>query len=90
MTSLICISHPLSQDRHHFLMLLIHRLYFIFRFQKHVIFSPPHLFQLAYIEGWKLVNLANETFGFNGWSHSVTHQTVGKILSFYFNVLYLF
>jgi len=33
--------------------------------------------QLAYIEGWRLVNLANETFGFNGWSHSVTHQNVG-------------
>ena len=32
--------------------------------------------KLAYIEGWRLVNLANETFGFNGWSHSVTHQTV--------------
>ncbi|XP_035827022.1 DNA repair protein RAD52 homolog isoform X2 [Aplysia californica] len=31
--------------------------------------------KLAYIEGWKLINLANETFGFNGWSHSVTQQT---------------
>ncbi|XP_071083588.1 uncharacterized protein [Haliotis cracherodii] len=32
--------------------------------------------KLAYIEGWRLINLANETFGFNGWSHSVSHQTV--------------
>lgn len=32
--------------------------------------------KLAYIEGWRLVNLANEMFGFNGWSHSVTHQTI--------------
>ncbi|XP_036368902.1 DNA repair and recombination protein rti1-like [Octopus sinensis] len=32
--------------------------------------------KLAYIEGWRLINLANETFGFNGWSHSVTQQTV--------------
>ncbi|KAK6176083.1 hypothetical protein SNE40_014438 [Patella caerulea] len=32
--------------------------------------------KLAYIEGWKLINIANETFGFNGWSHSVTNQTV--------------
>ncbi|GFN88846.1 DNA repair protein rad52 homolog [Plakobranchus ocellatus] len=32
--------------------------------------------KLAYIEGWRLTNLANETFGFNGWSHSVTQQTV--------------
>ncbi|GFR77443.1 DNA repair protein RAD52 homolog [Elysia marginata] len=32
--------------------------------------------KLAYIEGWRLTNLANETFGFHGWSHSVTQQTV--------------
>lgn len=35
--------------------------------------------QLAYVEGWKLINLANETFGFNGWSHSVTHQNIGEM-----------
>lgn len=32
--------------------------------------------KLAYIEGWRLVGLANEVFGFNGWSHSVTQQTI--------------
>ncbi|KAK8381430.1 hypothetical protein O3P69_018483 [Scylla paramamosain] len=32
--------------------------------------------RLAYIEGWKVVMLANEIFGFNGWSHSVTSQTI--------------
>ncbi|ESO06134.1 hypothetical protein HELRODRAFT_64872 [Helobdella robusta] len=32
--------------------------------------------KLAYVEGWKLVNLANEIFGFNGWSHSIVNQTV--------------
>ncbi|XP_072181886.1 uncharacterized protein [Diadema setosum] len=32
--------------------------------------------KLAYIEGWRLINLANETFGFNGWSHSITNQTI--------------
>ena len=44
-------------------------------------FETPYFFiyfQLAYIEGWKLINLANETFGFNGWSHSVTHQNIGE------------
>ena len=35
--------------------------------------------QIAYIEGWKLVNLANEVFGFNGWSHSVTHMNIDFI-----------
>ncbi|XP_013382921.1 DNA repair protein RAD52 homolog isoform X2 [Lingula anatina] len=41
--------------------------------------ATPHLAcfgQLAYVEGWRLINLANETFGFNGWSHSVTHQNI--------------
>lgn len=32
--------------------------------------------KVAYIESWRLVNLANEMFGFNGWSHSITTQTV--------------
>ena len=34
--------------------------------------------KLAYIEGWRLGGLANEVFGFNGWSHSVVQQTIGK------------
>lgn len=33
--------------------------------------------KLAYIEGWRLIALANEVFGFNGWSHSVTQQVIG-------------
>ncbi|KAK7026886.1 DNA repair protein rad52 [Halocaridina rubra] len=32
--------------------------------------------RIAYIEGWRLIALANEIFGFNGWSHSVTNQTI--------------
>ncbi|CAK9780849.1 unnamed protein product [Cutaneotrichosporon oleaginosum] len=28
--------------------------------------------KLSYIEGWKVINLANEVFGFNGWSSSIT------------------
>ena len=35
-------------------------------------------FQVCYIEGHKVISLANEMFGFNGWAHSVTQQTVGK------------
>ena len=31
---------------------------------------------VSYIEGFKVVGLANEVFGFNGWSHSVTNQQV--------------
>ena len=27
--------------------------------------------KVVYIEGWKAVGLANEIFGFNGWSHDV-------------------
>lgn len=36
--------------------------------------------KLAYIEGWRLIALANEVFGFNGWSHAVVQQTIGKHL----------
>lgn len=31
--------------------------------------------KLTYAEGWKMINLANEVFGFNGWSSSVVHLT---------------
>ena len=27
--------------------------------------------KLTYAEGWKVINLANEVFGFNGWSSSI-------------------
>lgn len=46
--------------------------------------------QLAYVEGWKLINLANETFGFNGWSHSVTHQNIGKGNSLVFFQMFVY
>ncbi|CAL4062069.1 unnamed protein product, partial [Meganyctiphanes norvegica] len=32
--------------------------------------------KIAYIEGWRVISLANEIFGFNGWAHSVTNQTI--------------
>ena len=35
--------------------------------------------RIAYIEGWRTISLANEIFGFNGWSHSVANQTIGMI-----------
>jgi len=34
---------------------------------------------VVYIEGWKVVDIANDIFGFNGWSHSVTNSTVDFI-----------
>lgn len=34
---------------------------------------------MVYIEGWRLIDLANSIFGFNGWSHSVTNSTVDFI-----------
>ncbi|XP_071961340.1 uncharacterized protein [Antedon mediterranea] len=38
--------------------------------------------KLAYIEGWRIVSLANETFGFNGWSHSITSQNIDFVDQF--------
>lgn len=54
--------------------------------------------RLAYIEGWRIITLANEIFGFNGWSHSVTDQTIGEIKrlgvilgsSFYMNAYFMY
>ncbi|PFH50628.1 hypothetical protein AMATHDRAFT_60766 [Amanita thiersii Skay4041] len=31
--------------------------------------------KLTYVEGWKIINLANEVFGFNGWSSRVVSIT---------------
>ncbi|KAF8155767.1 recombination protein Rad52 [Crassisporium funariophilum] len=31
--------------------------------------------KLTYAEGWKIINLANEVFGFNGWSSSIVSLT---------------
>ena len=36
------------------------------------------LLQVCYIEGHKVISLANEMFGYNGWGHSISQQTVGK------------
>lgn len=35
--------------------------------------------KVCYIEGHKVINLANEMFGYNGWAHSVTQQNVDFI-----------
>ncbi|XP_075284956.1 DNA repair protein RAD52 homolog isoform X2 [Opisthocomus hoazin] len=32
--------------------------------------------KVCYIEGHKVISLANEMFGFNGWAHSVTQQNI--------------
>uniref|UniRef100_A0A8C0NM64 RAD52 homolog, DNA repair protein n=1 Tax=Canis lupus familiaris TaxID=9615 RepID=A0A8C0NM64_CANLF len=37
--------------------------------------------RVCYIEGHRVINLANEMFGYNGWAHSITQQNVGKYIS---------
>ena len=32
--------------------------------------------QLTYLEGHRAISLANQIFGYNGWSHSVTQQSI--------------
>ncbi|XP_061274329.1 DNA repair protein RAD52 homolog isoform X3 [Bos javanicus] len=34
--------------------------------------------KVSYIEGHRVINLANEMFGYNGWAHSITQQNVGE------------
>lgn len=40
------------------------------------------LLQVCYIEGHRVISLANEMFGYNGWSHSISQQNVGTTRSF--------
>lgn len=35
--------------------------------------------KLTYLEGWKAIDLANEIFGFNGWSTSVVSLDVDYV-----------
>ncbi|KZT40521.1 recombination protein Rad52 [Sistotremastrum suecicum HHB10207 ss-3] len=35
--------------------------------------------KLSYVEGWKVINLANEVFGFNGWSSAIVNLSVDFI-----------
>ncbi|KIM91782.1 hypothetical protein PILCRDRAFT_57843 [Piloderma croceum F 1598] len=35
--------------------------------------------KLTYTEGWKIINLANEVFGFNGWSSNVVNLMMDYI-----------
>ena len=35
--------------------------------------------KLHYVEGWKMINLANEVFGFNGWSSSIVSMNTDFI-----------
>ena len=35
--------------------------------------------KLTYAEGWKIINLANEVFGFNGWSSSILSLSVDYV-----------
>ena len=32
--------------------------------------------KIAYVEGWVMLNLMNEIFGFNGWSSKIMDTTV--------------
>lgn len=38
---------------------------------EHIQFRPSAQGSVAYVEGWKALNLANEVFGFNGWSSEI-------------------
>ena len=35
--------------------------------------------KLTYIEGWRVVDLANEVFGFNGWSTSIQQLDIDYV-----------
>lgn len=35
--------------------------------------------KLSYIEGWKIINLANEIFGFDGWNSTVVKTEIDYV-----------
>jgi DNA repair and recombination protein RAD52 len=35
--------------------------------------------KVQYLEAWKVINLANEIFGFDGWSSSIQHISVDYV-----------
>jgi DNA repair and recombination protein RAD52 len=41
--------------------------------------SGPGGSSLHYIEGWQVTSLANDIFGFNGWSHSIMEMLVDYV-----------
>lgn len=41
----------------------------------HLSYRPAAQGAVAYLEGWKAFNLANEVFGFNGWSSEILSLT---------------
>ena len=41
--------------------------------------GPGGVQKFTYAEGWKIINLANEVFGFNGWSSSLVNITTDFI-----------
>ena len=42
----------------------------------HLSYRPAAQGTVAYLEGWKAINLANEVFGFNGWSSEILNFTI--------------
>lgn len=41
----------------------------------HIQFRPSAQGSVGYVEGWKALSLANEVFGFNGWSSEILSFT---------------
>lgn len=37
--------------------------------------------RIAYIEGWRVINLANQIFGYNGWSTEVKSVVIDFLMS---------
>ena len=42
----------------------------------HLSYRPAAQGTVAYLEGWRAINLANEVFGFNGWSSEILNITI--------------
>jgi hypothetical protein len=73
----------------HFLVALHHVKSFSFRDIIPIKFSSL-VAKYTYVESWKAIQLANQIFGFNGWSSSVVDVTPDFVrLAFFFFLLRL-
>jgi recombination DNA repair RAD52 pathway protein len=49
----------------------------------HLSYRPAAQGTVAYLEGWKAFNLANEVFGFNGWSSEILSFSIDFVLEIF-------
>lgn len=56
----------------------------------HLSYRPAAQGTVAYLEGWKAIGLANEVFGFNGWSSEILNFTTDFVKAGFRNISFMY